>query len=798
MSDFKELPPLHDAAPPLAPYGRTINADRYIGKYGPRDEDEEGEDQFPLLGYWQLLVRHRGLLVLACAAGAVLGFLASLPRTPIYEARTSLEIQSLNDGFLGMRDLNPTAQGSNWYGTDVSTQIEILQSRSLIAKVRDRLAQGGREDVAGSEGRLATWRRALGFEDVDPEERWMQAVEVAADSLKATPSRDSRIVWISAESTDPKMAANFVNELAGQFTTDSIEARWEATQYTEEWLDRQLEELRNKLEDAEDRLQATANATGLVFTSETSNVAQQQLQQLQTALAVARAERIARQSRFELARSSPTEALPDILGSGPLSAYDAKLNTLRQELANLLVTYTDSFPQVKRIRAEIEEIEKARERESNNIITGIESQYQESMRRENLLQADYDNQSRLVSEQARTSIQYNILKREVDTTRQLYDNLLQKGKEARLAAAMKASPVRVVDAAIPDDIPIRPNHLKNSVLGLLVGLLLGGAFIIGREKVDRTLRNPGDAELYVSSPELGFVPAMDFNDKERKIRIRLGAGEAKSAEASSELALEKRRSHALVRRVRHGSGPDAPETITWTDQQSWAGECFQATLTSILFSGSNGSAPRQLVVTSSAPGEGKSTVTSNLGIAIAEINQTVLLIDADMRRPRQHKIFDVANDQGLSDLLRHPEELDAETVKLCAKATSVPGLVVIPSGPGAGSVSNLLHSMRTRELLKIVRESFDWVLIDTPPMSQLSDARLLARLTDGVVFVVKAGSTSRDSAVLCEERLTKDGSRVIGFVLNDWNPKSSPSSYGKYHDYSNYKNYYTRNESDEA
>src|SRR5690606_5899426 len=133
--------------------------------------------------------------------------------------------------------------------------------------------------------------------------------------------------------------------------------------------------------------------------------------------------------------------------------------------------------------------------------------------------------------------------------------------------------------------------------------------------------------LYVSSPELGFVPSMDFDGNERKLRIRLSAAEAKGTDASSGLGLEKRRSHALVRRVRNGSGPNAPETITWTDQQSWAGECFQATLTSILFSGSNGSAPRQIVVTSSSPGEGKSTVTSNLGIAIAEINQTVLLID---------------------------------------------------------------------------------------------------------------------------------------------------------------------------
>ncbi len=724
---------------------------------GPADDFDEEESTFPLTRYWHLILRHKGLLLLGAVAGGIAGFLWSLPQTPVYRSAVSIEIQTLNEGFLGINDVNPTEQGRGWGGPDLATHIEIIQSRALVAKAKEKVGATSLEPAAAPKGRMAVWRRALGFDDLSPEQRRNQAIGMAAGSVSARPSRDSRIVRISSESTDPAVAAKFANTMAEEFIAESIEARWEATQYTEDWLDRQLEELRNKLEEGEDKLQAAAHATGLVFTSETSNVAQDQLQQLQQALSTARADRIAKQSKYELATTSPPEALPDVLDSDALGTYQSELTRLRQELANLTTTYTEEFPQVKRIKAQITELEKTLNRESQNILTRIENEYQESLRREKLLQADYENQSTLVSGQARKSIQYNILKREVETTRQLYDNLLQKGKEARLAAAMRASPVRVVDEAVASSMPIRPDHRKNTVTGLFLGLLAGIVFVVGREKIDRTVRNPGDAELYLSSPELGFIPSLDYEASGRKVRIRLGAGDAKSADTSL-LAQDSAKGHALVRSPAGPSGAtNRPETITWTDQKSWAGECVQATLTSILFSGTNGHSPRQIVVTSGSPGEGKSTVTSNLAIAIAEINQTVLVIDADMRRPRQHQIFEISNEQGLSDLLRHPTELDAEVVKLVVKATAIPGVVVLPAGPAASSVSNLLHSNRTRELLRIAREAFDWVLIDTPPMSQLSDARLLARLTDGVVFVVKAGSTSRDSAALCEERLHKTG-----------------------------------------
>ncbi|MBI1357426.1 MAG: polysaccharide biosynthesis tyrosine autokinase [Acidobacteria bacterium] len=794
----KDLAPLGPSAPPAA-----VEWAGGRGRYGMQVDDFDADPEHaPLHTYWRLLTRHKGAIALAAVCGAIVGVLVSLPQTPVYESEVSIEIQGLNQGFLGMEDVNPTQDSrGGLQSADLATQVEIIQSRTLVSAVADKLQedyQEGPMEAAG--GRLGAWMQALGLREDKPkaDTRWSPAVAMAAHSVKATPSRNSRIVRIRTESMNPQLAAKFSNTLAEHFITESIESRWEATQYTEDWLDRQLDDLKIKLEESEDRLQASADASGLIFTSEASNVVEQELEQVQASLSDARADRIAKQSRYELASSSPPESLPDVLDSQALAGYQLELNRLRQELANLRTTFTDSYPDVKRRKAEIAELETAMRRESKNIIERIRNEYDESVRREKLLQAAYDSQATAVSDQARKSIQYNILKREVETNRQLYETILQKGKEARLAAAMKASPVRVVDEAVASRFPVKPNHVRNSLLGAVGGLFLGVVFVVGRERVDRTIKNPGDAEFYLGASELGFIPAITAPSSSRKVRVRLlrggsssdskGRPEAKNGNGTGKghgLGLQPIRSTPAAPEKPQLS----PELVAWNEQNSWATECVQATLTSILFSPSNGNGrgPRQLVVTSGSPGEGKSTVVSNLAAAIAEINQTVLVIDADMRRQRQHRIFGVENEQGLSDLLRHPAKLDADMLKLLAKQTPLPGVMLLPSGPGASSVSNLLHSDRTRELLTIAHENFDWVLIDTPPMIQLADARLLGRLVDGVVLVVKAGSTTRDSVSACQERLRKDGTKLYGSVLNHWNPKASdPGYYGQYYRYEDY------------
>ena len=225
------------------------------------------------------------------------------------------------------------------------------------------------------------------------------------------------------------------------------------------------------------------------------------------------------------------------------------------------------------------------------------------------------------------------------------------------------------------------------------------------------------------------------------------------------------------------------ELATWQRKPSVIAESFRATLVSILFSGENGNRPRVLTMTSAGPAEGKSTVVSNLAIALAEVKQKVLIIDADLRKPRQHDIFDLPNDKGLTDILLSREPLDALPEGVIQQ-TMMPELFVLTAGSRSSTASSLLYANRMGELLAALRKEFDTILIDTPPMLNIPDARVLGRISDRVILVVRSGKTTRDAALAAWQRFREDGTPMLGTILNDWNPKRSPNGYyGHYNGY---------------
>ena len=789
MKDQQELPP-HEAREVIVRRGGEEGPPPARMKYVEPVEadfiDDAGASS--VLEYWQILRRRKGTVLIFAFLGTLAGLLVSLPQTPIYEARTSLEIESLNENFLDLANVNPTAPGgASSTELEISTQVKILESRSLLEKVVDKLKLAERPEFSYEPGRVSAWRKALRLlpsTTLTPRE---QALEIAAESFKVQPSHSTRIVEIISEWPDPRLAAAFVNTLAEIFTEHNVEARWETSQRTGDWLSRQLEEMRIKLEKFEEKLQRYARASGLMFTSNQESVAEEKLRQLQAELSKAQAGRITKQSRFELAKTSPPESLSEVLDHGPLREYQVKLTDLRRELAELSSTYTPAHYKVRRVQAQIQELEATMRKELSNIMERVGNEYEGALRREKLLSAAYATQAKLVSDQAGRAIQYNILRREVDTSRQIYDSLLQKVKEAAVASAMSASNIRVVDPATPPRFPSKPNHLLNIALGLLSGVFLGVVFVFVRERADRTLKQPGDATYYLNVPELGVIPASSADSSQGsngkrglsvKIRRKKLGKTGAAAPDSSELGPQGSRLTA-----------DSIALVTWQRKPSLSSECFRATLTSILYAGNNGKHPQMLVVTSPSPSEGKTSVVSNLAVCLAEIKQRVLIIDADMRKPRQHSIFDVPNSWGLSDLLREQNPIGGLPLEAIALETEIPGLYVLPSGPGTHSIANLLHSPRTRELLQRVREEFNTVLIDTPPMMQISDARVLARMADAVILVLRAGQTTRDSARAAKERFVEDGTPVLGTVLNGWDPKVN--GYGYYDNYYDYQSYYS-------
>ncbi len=735
-----------------------------------------------LLDYWHILRRRQGTLLLITFLGALLALLITLPQTKIYQARTTIEIQNLNPDFMNMRQVTPVEQGSvNPNRSDIDTQIEILKSETLIGRALEKLGWDRAAKLTGATGRVSAWRRALQFgtgnkrepETLTPEEVHHNILKAASDHLSVKSQGQTRIVEILFESPDAGLAAEFVNTLTNEFIDMNLEARWTSTKRTGEWLGRQLQEMRIKLEHSEDALNSYARRVGLIYTGEQQSVAEEKLRQIQEQLSQAEADRIAKQSRYEMARNSPPEVLPDILNDPTLRAYQQRLTDLRRQEAEYSTTFTPAYPKVKRIHAQILTVEAAFKQARDAILGRIQNEYEEAQRREELLRKDYARQAQLVSEQTEKAIQYNILKREVDSNRQLYETMLQRVKEASVASALGASNVRIVDAARPPKLPYKPRVALNSLLGLLLGGFFGVVFVIMRERADRSLQEPGDVSFYLEVPELGVIPAADTR------RHRLLPYYRRRRRQKKETGAED-----------NGQVPDCVELVAWKHKPSLVAESFRTTLTSILFANKNGDRPHVLVLTSAQPMEGKTTVASNLAIALAELSRRVLLIDGDLRKPRLHEIFELTREEGLAELLLNDGPLEV-ALEGAVRATSIAGLYVLPAGENSEGLTSLLYSDRMADLLTYFEKNFDMVLIDTPPVLNLPDARILGRMADGVILVIRAGSTSRDTALAARDRLKEDGTTVLGSILNYWDPKKSRGGrYGYAYYYDRYHYYY--------
>ena len=774
-------PPLPLALRPQASGEQAISAHYTEIPSGERlDNTSSGREESGLIFYWRLIRRRKGALLTIALLGGLAGVVATLPQTRLFQARGSLEIQALNADFMNMRQVDPNSPAPDYTASDayVQTQIKILQSKSLTDRVLAKMRRTGQLVPESNISPLALWLKKIGVKDPRPQEppNPKRSGRELANSLSVHSAGQTRVVEISADSTNPQMAADFVNTLAAEFIQQNLEARFHSSQNTGEWLTQQIDEMRTKLETSEDRLQAYARQTGLLFTSEKNNVSEEKLKQLQNDLTIAQNDRVTKQSRYEMARQAAPESLPDVLNDLTMRDDLTKVTELKRQLAELTSQYTPEHYKVGRVQAQIASIEAALQKQKMAILDRIGNDNQEALRREKLLSDAYAAQVRLVTKDAEKAIQYNILKREVDSNRQIYEGMLQKVKESGIAAAMRASNIRVVDPAEAPESPYKPSLPQNVALGILGGMLLGLAYVVTREQADRTIQQPGDAANYMHVPELGVIPSARLNAGGRYGR-RLPDGNGNG----NALSLNDRSPTANL-----------SELITSQKSSPAFAESFRSALLSIVYSRDGKDSQRVLVLTSSNPSEGKTTVATNLAIAFADVKRKVLLVDGDLRKPRVHDIFGLPNDVGLSDLLQGKVSLDTPRNGVI-HTTASKNLFILTSGASCSDSTVMLYADRLRELIERFRGEFDIVILDTPPMLQIPDARVMGRLADSVILVVRSGKTTQDAIVASRERLTEDGTHVLGVILNDWDPRSSSNGYYGYYDgsYKRYQQYYT-------
>jgi capsular exopolysaccharide synthesis family protein len=733
----------------------------------------EADDITVLMHYLQVLWKHKLIVLVSALVGLLLGLGISLAMTPMYASSTSLEIQDF---------VEPVSVGAvvSSVGLPLGTQVQLLSSQTLRERVTARL-NGNPANFPNVLDPLGPLRRLFRLPDPAKSTTWSAGISEANRTMRINTPKESRILVIETQSPHPQAAADFANTLAQEFIARNGEERWKTYQDTGEWLSRAQNELKNKLEQSENRLQQFAKANGLIITG-SQNISEEKLKQVQAELASATADRISKEAKYESSLSpAQTEALPEVLDSGPMAQYQLQLNDLRRQLAELNTTLTPEHTKVQRVQAMIKEVETARDRERKNIINRIRLEYAAAQKREEELAKNFKSQAGLVSGEGEKVVQYNILLRDVETNKKLYEQTLSQVKEAGIASAMRSSSERIVDMARVSMSPQSPSLLLNLGLGLMGGMLCGALFVVVRSSLDELIQSPGTLRVQLNMRELGVIPsAVMFPELRTKPRL-LGSGEGrKNGDKGSSTDI-------LIPAGKSSLPPECLELITWSRKTAVISEAFRSVMTSILFSDENQSKPQVLVITSPTPQDGKTTVTTNLAIALAEINQRVLLIDADMRLPRLHSIFNLPNTFGLSDFLNERRAVDEYVDEELVRKTHIPNLYAMCAGPARSNPARRLYSTRMTALLERFRGEFDAVLIDSAPVLSVPDARILAQAADGVVVVIRAHRTHQESAVAALRCFEEDGRRVLGTILNDWNPKRSPyGSYGQYGAYSSY------------
>ena len=704
-----------------------------------------------LLDYLLVLRKHQWLITFFLLAVVSIVTIATFRMQPIYEATARVEID--RDTPAPFR-FNEADQGGDFGDLEdyIVTQSKILQSETLAMQtVRlmglDHLPQfGGRPgktDKPAPEGSDASLRRpaALG-------------AFLGGLTIKRVPN--SRLLDVTFETTDPVLAAKVVNAHLNNFIEQNFRSRFDAATQASNWMAGQLNEMKIKVENAEDARLEYERDNQIWTVDEKSDISTEKLSELEKELTQAQAERIEKEAVYQLAQSGNYDAISAVRESAVIQDILKQQTTLSAQYTDAVSQYGPKFPKVLRIQAQLKDLDELINREKVNIGNQVEADYRGARQRELLLKEALDEQRAEVNQTAEKLVQYSILKREADTNKQLYDGMLQKLKEAGITAGLRSSNIRIVDPALIPSYPSRPNKTRNILLSIMVGFLGGVGLALLREYLDNTVKTPDDIETLARLPSLAVVPALTNSSGKRRGRF------SKLLKTSVVTSKEGR-----------------AELISHNMPQSQMSEAFRALRTSLLLSQAD-HPPQVILMTSALPREGKTTAAVNLAVTLAQLGDKTLLVDADLRKPGINRALSLVDGKhaGLSSYLAGVSSLDLITVPHPA----ITNLEAIPTGPIPPNPADLLSSRRLTELIGELRGRYKFVVIDSPPIMAATDAVILSVLVDGVLMVVRSGETPKEAFTRTRDLLVGVKCHMLGVVLNAVDA-SSPDYYYSYRYY---------------
>jgi polysaccharide biosynthesis transport protein len=733
---------------------------------GPTTYSQLPAHESTLGEYVRILIK-RKWLVLSCVGVIFLVVaIASLRMTPVYEAGGTIEINK-PDASLNFQN-SATFSLDYFDPTELETELRILQSDLLALQVIRELNLDRRPEFGGSPPAPSL--------DLAPDPMQSDPARASAllggfkGNLRVALAPNSRIIEVHYRSSDPQMAASIVNTLMQTYVENNFKARFESTMQASDWLQKQLVDMQMKVETSQEKLVRYQKEHEILGIDEKQNIITEKLDELNKAMTAAESDRMDKEALYRMVQSGDTDAIASAgasgsdgagsAGSGLLDTLRARQADLKIQVADLNTQFGPSYPKLAQLNNQLKEVNSEIQGEIKKTIARIRGQYMTSLQRENMLREALDKQKQEANKLNESAIEYNLLKRDADTYRQLYEGLLQKLKEAGVSAGLKSNNFRIVDAARAPSGPIEPNIPRNLLFALVLGSATGVGLAFLLEGLDNTIRSTEQAQLISGLAPLGMIP--------------LGSKSAREGLNPKRLVI--------------ASSKEAVELVTQVRPQSQMAESYRALRTSLLLS-NLGAPPKVIMVTSALPQEGKTTTSINCAVVLAQKGVRVLLIDADLRRPSIHKTLGMGPRSGLSNVLTGSTTLE----QAIARTTVLPNLHVLPAGTPPPNPAELLASSNMRDVLAELREQYDHIVVDTPPSLSVTDAVVLSPRADAVVLVIRSGQTTKQALRRSRDILAQVNAKVVGVLLNAVD-LSSPDYYYYYEYQGKYAQYYRSDE----
>jgi len=728
----------------VQPFTRSVPrpATYQLNSYPERVIDAP-EETF-LVALWRIVLNRKWTVISFALIVVALVLTASFLTPPKYDAVGQVVFhREGGDKVLGFKGVDTSLLDDPEDRAAIDTQIGIMQTDALAMQVINDLHLDKNSDFVGKAGRSAN-------ED--------QLVASFHRNLKISKIKGTQLIRIQFQNINPRLAADVVNDLAKAYVDQYYRNQFQASTQISEFLSNQLKELQAKVEQSQQKLVQYQKETGIFGLDEKQNIVTAKLDDLNRALTGAEADRVQKEVDYRLASSGNPELLSRLGPDTLLTKLRAEQADLENQLAQASVELGPAHPRRTELSKQLDQVRHSVDAEISKIGQQITYEYQSALGRERMLRSALDTQKQAADNLNASAIEFNILKHEFETNRNLYEDLLQKQKEVGISSSLKSNNIWIVDPARPPKLPSEPNIPRNFALSLLSGAFGGMLLAFALTKMNEKISILEQAVRLSALPSLGVIPLHE--------------------KGTSRVAAQlPKRSDSSPFQLMADNGDTKPELVSLLDPMSLAAESYKALVTSVLLSQTP--PPAVILMTSALPGEGKTTVSTNLAIALARLHRRVLLVDADLRRPSVHRALGLDPQVGLGALLRNTTTFEDAAIR----CTDISNLFILPAGPTKLPDDAELLAYGFKDLVENWRLRFDHIIIDTPPVLAMTDAVCMSVEADSVILVVRSGHISKAEFLRAQDLLLKVNARLTGFVLNGADLISAGSRYyqGYYH-----------------